>query len=71
MGPPVRLGGVDLAPCPLCFGPASAGDLARCRAVPDPEGREDALLARLEAREGRRGDTLIPFALLGLPTSGR
>jgi Fe-S-cluster containining protein len=71
MGPPVRLAGVDLAPCPFCFGPASAEDLARCRAVPDPEGREDALLAELEARVGRRGDTLIPFALLGLPTAGR
>jgi Fe-S-cluster containining protein len=71
MGPPVRLGGIDLAPCPLCFGPASAGDVARCRAVPDPEGREDALLAGLGARERRRGDTLIPFALLGLPTTRR
>jgi Fe-S-cluster containining protein len=71
MGPPVRLGGTDLAPCPLCFGPASAEDLARCRAVPDPEGREDVLLDRLEARDRRRGDTLIPFALLGLPTAGR
>jgi hypothetical protein len=71
MGPPVRLGGTDLAPCPFCFGPASAEDLERCRAVPDPEGREEALLARLEARAHRRGDTLIPFALLGLPTAGR
>jgi Fe-S-cluster containining protein len=69
MGPPVRLGGVDLAPCPHCFGPASAEDIARCRAAPDPEGREDALLADLEAREGRRGDTLIAFALLGSPTT--
>ncbi len=56
MGPPVRLGGIDLAPCPYCFGPASAEDVARCRAAPDPEGREDALLALLEARERRRGD---------------
>jgi Fe-S-cluster containining protein len=71
MGPPVRLGGVDLAPCPYCFGPASAEDLERCRAVPDPEGQEDALLAELESRLGRRGDTLIPFALLGLPTGRR
>ena len=68
MGPPVRLGGVDRAPCPYCFGPASADDVERCRAVPDPEGRENVLLAELEAREGRSGETLIPFALLGLPT---
>jgi Fe-S-cluster containining protein len=71
MGPPVRLGGVDLAPCPYCFGPASAEDVERCRAVPDPQGQEDALLAALEIRLGHRGDTFIPFALLGLPTSGR
>jgi Fe-S-cluster containining protein len=67
MGPPVRLGGVDLAPCPYCFGPASAEEVERCRAVPDPEGREDALLDALEARADRRGETVIPFALLGLP----
>jgi Fe-S-cluster containining protein len=71
MGPPVRLGGVDLAPCPYCFGPAPAKDLERYRAVPDPEGREDALLAELEARLGRRGDTFIAYALLGLPTARR
>jgi Fe-S-cluster containining protein len=67
MGPPVRLGGVDLAPCPFCFGPASAEDLERCRAVPDPEGREDVLVAALEARLGIRGDTIIAFALTGRP----
>jgi Fe-S-cluster containining protein len=67
MGPPVRLGGVDLAPCPYCFGPASAEEIERCRAAPDPEGREDVLLDALEARDDRRGETIIPFALLGLP----
>jgi Fe-S-cluster containining protein len=67
MGPPVRLGGVDLAACPYCFGPASADEIERCRAVPDPGGREDALLDALEAREDRRGETIIPFALVGLP----
>jgi len=71
MGPPVRLGGVDLAPCPYCFGPAPAEDVERCRAVPDREGREDGLLAELEVRLGRRGDTFIAFALLGLPTACR
>jgi Fe-S-cluster containining protein len=71
MGPPVRFGRVDLPPCPYCFGPASAEDLERCRAVPDPDGLEDALLAELEARLGRHGDTLIPFALLGMPTARR
>jgi Fe-S-cluster containining protein len=67
MGPPVRLGGVDLSACPYCFGPAPPEAVERCRAVPDPEGLEDELLDALEAREGRTGETVIPFALLGLP----
>ena len=70
MGPPVRLGGEDLAPCPYCFGPASPAEVERCRAVPDPDGREDALLAALEARLGFRGDTVIAFALTGRPRTG-
>jgi len=64
MGPPVRLRGVDLAPCPYCFGPASAEDIARCRATPDSESREAPLLTELEARLGRSGETLIAFALI-------
>jgi Fe-S-cluster containining protein len=71
MGPPVRFGGVDLPPCPYCFRPAPADEIERCRAVPDPDGREDRVLAELEARLGRSGDTLIAFALLGLPTARR
>jgi len=71
MGPPVRLGGVNLSPCPYCFGPASAAEVERCRALPDPKGRENGLLDALEAREDRRGETVIPFALLGLPPSRR
>ena len=71
MGPPVRLGGTDLDPCPYCFGPASPEELERCRAKPDPEGHENALLDALEARVNRRGETVIPFALLGLPAPRR
>lgn len=66
MGPPIRLGGVDLDACPYCFGPATPEDVERCRARPDPGGREDALLDALEARPGRRGETVIAFALLGI-----
>jgi hypothetical protein len=66
MGPPVRLGGVDLDPCPYCFGPASAEDVERCRARPDSRRREDVLLEALDARSGRKGETVIPFALLGV-----
>ncbi len=71
MGPPVRLGGIDLSPCPYCFGPAAPEEVERCRAVPDPDGLENALLDALEAREDRRGETVIPFALLGLPSPRR
>jgi Fe-S-cluster containining protein len=71
MGPPVRLGGVNLDGCPYCFGPASPDEVERCRAVPDSEGREEALLDALEAREDRTGETVIPFALIGLPVPRR
>ena len=67
MGPPIRLGGVDLDPCPYCFKPDSPEDVERCRARPDREGREAVLLEALGARKDRRGETVIPFALLGLP----
>ena len=67
LGPPVRIGETDLAPCPYCFRDAPPADIERCRARPDPEGREDAIVAELERRLGLRGDTIIAFALAGLP----
>lgn len=61
-GPPVRLGGRDLEACEPCFrgGP---GEEAACRVEPDADGREDALLDRLEAEEGDQGETIIAYAL--------
>jgi Fe-S-cluster containining protein len=67
MGTPVRLGGQDLASCGFCFGPASEEEVERCRARPDPEGREDGLLDAVETRTGRKGETFIAFALAGRP----
>jgi len=67
MGPPVRLGGENLASCGHCFGPASDEERERCRAYPDPEGHEDALLAEVEARSGLTGETFIAFALDARP----
>lgn len=61
-GPPVRLGGRDLEACELCF-QGSADDEAACRVEPDAEGREDAILDRLEAEEGDRGETIVAYAL--------
>lgn len=67
MGTPVRLRRRNLASCGSCFGPASDEERERCRAFPDPEGHEDAILSEVEARSGRTGETLIAFALAGRP----
>jgi len=67
MGTPVRVGGKDLASCGHCFGPASDEERERCRAHPDPEGREDVLLSDVETRSGLAGETFITFALDGRP----
>jgi Fe-S-cluster containining protein len=60
-GPPVRVGSEDLPPCHLCF-VGSAEESATCRALLDPDGREDALLRDLAAR-GLEGETIVAFAL--------
>ena len=61
-GPPVHLGGRDLEACELCF-QGSADEENACRVTPDAEGREDAILDRLEAEEGDRGETIVAYAL--------
>ncbi len=61
-GPPVHLGGRDLEPCELCFR-GSIQDEQDCRVAPDAAGLEDAILDRLEADEGDRGETIIAYAL--------
>lgn len=64
-GPPVRIGGQDRPACDWCFsGPPEEAD--RPVATVDAEGREDALLTRIEA-QGPTGDTVIAFALAGEP----
>jgi Fe-S-cluster containining protein len=60
-GPPVRIGAQELPPCDWCFS-GTPGDATRATAVVDPEGREDALLTRIE-EAGVRGDTVIALAL--------
>jgi Fe-S-cluster containining protein len=61
-GPPVHLGGRDLEACEACFR-GSPADEDACRVTPDAAGREDAILDRLEATEGDRGETIIAHAL--------
>jgi len=60
-GPPVRIGSQDLPPCDWCFS-GTPEDASRATAVVDAEGREDALLTRIE-EAGARGDTVIALAL--------
>jgi Fe-S-cluster containining protein len=64
-GLPVRIGEQDLPPCDWCF-TGTEDDAAAARAAVDPEGREDALLTRLEAQVPG-GDTVIAYALAGEP----
>jgi Fe-S-cluster containining protein len=67
MGPPVRIGGDDLPSCPHCFAAVPPAETERCRARPDPGGREDALVEAVERRLGLHGDTIVAFALLLRP----
>jgi Fe-S-cluster containining protein len=60
-GPPVRVGSQNLPPCQRCF-VGSAEEAETCRALLDPEGKEDALLRDLAAR-GLEGETIVAFAL--------
>jgi Fe-S-cluster containining protein len=61
-GPPVHLGGHDLEACEPCF-QGGADAEAACRVPLDADGREDALLDRLEEEEGDQGETIIAYAL--------
>ncbi|MBZ5582666.1 MAG: YkgJ family cysteine cluster protein [Acidobacteriia bacterium] len=62
-GPAVRAGGGPLGVCELCYRGASDEEIAACEVEPDPGGLEDALLEELEKATGRRGQTIVAFAL--------
>lgn len=64
-GPAVRLGGEAVGVCELCYQGATNEEIAACQVEPDPCGRENALLDELERTTGRRGQTLVAFALAG------
>lgn len=67
-GPPVRIGDEALPPCGLCFTTARPDEVEACRVEIDPSDEEGALLARLAA-EGRRGRTLVAYALAPVASS--
>ena len=66
-GPPVRVGGDDLPPCPLCFKGAAPEEVEAAREPIEVGPVEDPLIARAEQETGRRGMTTIAFAIAGDP----
>lgn len=62
-GPPISFGGDATPPCRLCFRGADADIVRRCGFTPDPEGLEQAILARMGVAAGEEWETLIAFAL--------
>ena len=70
-GPPVRMGGDDLPPCPLCFKGATREEVEAARQTIDTGHVEDPLTDRVEQETGRGGMTTIAFAIAcGPPTDG-
>lgn len=61
-GPPVSSED-GLGVCELCYQGATDEEIAACEMKPDPEGLETALLEELN-RDGRRGQTIVAFALI-------
>jgi Fe-S-cluster containining protein len=62
-GPPVRVEGVPLPPCRLCFTGATRRTIEACRVDVECGELESTLLERLESRTGIAGETLVAFAL--------
>lgn len=61
-GPPMRSEG-GLGVCELCFRGATTDQIAACELHLDTGDIEAALLSRVEAATGKRGDTIVAFAL--------
>jgi Fe-S-cluster containining protein len=61
-GPPVQ-SEAGLGVCELCYHGASEEEIAACEMTVDPEEMEPALLDELERSTGRRGRTIVAFAL--------
>ena len=61
-GPPVRSED-GLGVCELCFQGATDKQIAACEMTPDPDDLESRLLAELEKKTGKHGNTIIAFCL--------
>ena len=63
-GPPVRSGADrGLAVCELCYHGASDQQIAECEMVPDPDNLEEKLIAKVEKKTGKRGNTIVAWSL--------
>jgi Fe-S-cluster containining protein len=63
-GPPARSGQEEvLGVCDLCYHGASDEQIAACEMVPDPDNLEEKLIAEVEKKTGRRGNTIVAFCL--------
>jgi Fe-S-cluster containining protein len=63
-GPPVRSGEEGgLAVCELCYHGASDQQIAACEMVPDPDNLEEKLIAEVEKKTGKSGNTIVAFCL--------
>jgi Fe-S-cluster containining protein len=68
-GPPVRTGeNGALGVCDLCYHGATDEQIAACEMVPDPDGLEEKLTAKMQKQTGRHGETIVAFALADLST---
>ncbi len=61
-GPPVRSDG-GFGVCELCFVGAPAEEISRCELVADPEDEESRVQQAFEKSSGRRGKTVVAWAL--------
>jgi Fe-S-cluster containining protein len=63
-GPPVRSEG-GLGVCELCYQGATPEEVAACEMPVDPDGLEPSLIEEAERASGKRGLTLVAYALAG------
>ena len=64
-GPPMRTDEGNLATCELCYIDASTEEIERCELDPAIPALEEDSNAVNEANTGKRGETLIAYALRG------
>jgi Fe-S-cluster containining protein len=63
-GPPVRSGEEGgLAVCELCYHGANDQQIAEREMVPDPDNLEEKLIAEVEKKSGKRGNTIVAWCL--------